>query len=315
MKRFLLKTVLFFFLVLAVLAAGIFFHPEDTESYSSEIVKKHARLDSMPQPRVVFIAGSNFAFGLDSAAFEAGTGLPAVNMGLHAGAGLYFMLDSTVSKIKPGDIVVFAFEYALFLGEADGNEEVSSEFFAMPESLPDLRFRVLRSVMNGAANYSFVGLHERFTEARHAVKYLFVKPKPKKTKTPDVYSAAAFNDDCDVVAHLDLPPRKFHSSPLGGSVDFDAVAAFREAVFELRSRGVHVLIFPPVFNKTSFEKNRKKIDELARVFSENEIPFCVEPARYALPDEMFFDTTHHCGASGRRERTRLLIEDFLRLSK
>jgi len=313
MKRFLAKVGLFFVLLATFFAIGTLCPPNE-KSFSYAVVKKLQLLNSAESPRIIFIAGSNCGFGIDSEMIAAGTKKNVVNMALHAGAGLYFMLDESLSKIRAGDTVVFAFEYSLFFNEAAGSpEEVTREFFMSPIPFYKFRPEVLRTVIAGTPEYSFERIHVVFTDVRHAIKYSFVKRKNRKKKSsePKVYSADSFNEFGDVVAHLNLPSKeKIRRSTFGDELDYNAVAALKEAVVSLRERGVRVLIFPPVFQKTSFDHNAKKIELLARIFAENEIPFAVDPARYAFADDLFFDTFYHCNAAGRRERSAKLIEDL-----
>jgi len=314
MKLFLSKVVLFFVLLAAFFAIGTIF-PPDEKSYSYGIVKKLQRLDSTESPRIIFIAGSNCGFGIDSEMIAAGTKKNVVNMGLSAGAGLYFMLDESLPKIRAGDTVVFAFEYSLFFDEATGSQyEVTHEFFMCPIPFYKFRAEVLRTVIAGTPEYSFERIHHVFTSVRRAIKYSFVKRKNRKKKSdePNVYSADSFNEFGDVVAHLNLPAKeKIRRSTFGDELDYNAISALKEAVVSLRERGVRVLVFPPVFQKTSFDHNAEKIELLARVFAENGIPFAVDPARYAFADDLFFDTFYHCNATGRRERSAKLIEDLM----
>ena len=75
-----------------------------------------------PSPKVVFVGGSNLAFGIDCSQIEDSIGFTCVNMGLHAGQGLRFIMDDIDPYIKEldkdaGDVVVLMPEFEHFFGE------------------------------------------------------------------------------------------------------------------------------------------------------------------------------------------------------
>ncbi len=75
------------------------------------MIDKHRTLDSLPSPKIIFVGASNLAFGLNCKIIEDSLKLPVVNMGLHGGLGLYFILNEGRSNIQKGDIVILSIEY------------------------------------------------------------------------------------------------------------------------------------------------------------------------------------------------------------
>src|SRR6266436_7071833 len=65
--------------------------------YLAASIDKHHLLVQQPSPRIVFVGGSNLAFGLDSSEIERSLSYHPINMGLHIGLGLAFML----AEVKP----------------------------------------------------------------------------------------------------------------------------------------------------------------------------------------------------------------------
>ncbi|HPG73671.1 MAG TPA: hypothetical protein PLM49_05215, partial [Bacteroidales bacterium] len=57
------------------------------------IIDKHKRIDSIKSPKIIFAGGSNLPFGIDSKMIQDSLHTPVVNLGLHAGLGLDFMLN------------------------------------------------------------------------------------------------------------------------------------------------------------------------------------------------------------------------------
>jgi hypothetical protein len=63
---------------------------------------------------VLLLGGSGVHFGLSARRLEESHGLPAVNIGQHAGLGRPYILDYGARAAGPGDLVVLALEYNLF---------------------------------------------------------------------------------------------------------------------------------------------------------------------------------------------------------
>lgn len=64
--------------------------------------------------KVVLLGGSNVLFGLSAARLEKALGIPAVNLGQHAGLGRAYILAYGAAAAQPGDTVVLSLEYALW---------------------------------------------------------------------------------------------------------------------------------------------------------------------------------------------------------
>jgi len=111
MNKLLLKAasvLLLAFLTYALMVYAVFFRMPymDSGDYISAILDKDRLLRDTPSPKIVFVGASNLAFGLDSERVQSAMRLPVVNLGLHGGVGLKYMLDSTRPYVKKGDIVV-----------------------------------------------------------------------------------------------------------------------------------------------------------------------------------------------------------------
>ena len=86
-------------------------------NYLSAIIDKHKKLETTNPPRIILVGGSNLTFGVDSKEIQDSIGLPVINMGLHAGLGLPFMLGEIKNEIKQNDIILLSIEYYLQDGD------------------------------------------------------------------------------------------------------------------------------------------------------------------------------------------------------
>ena len=122
--RLFARKMLLFMLVQGVIWTGVvalYVRYETTnpagfgKRYAAATIDKHNRLAQQPSPRIVFVGGSNLAFGLDSAAIERSLGYNTVNMGLDLSLGLDFMLREIEPLLERGDVVVVSPEYEQFV--------------------------------------------------------------------------------------------------------------------------------------------------------------------------------------------------------
>ena len=63
----------------------------EQDGYLQAYNKKCQLLEDTPSPRIIFVGGSNLAFGLDSQRIKDSLNINVINYGLHAGIGLKYM--------------------------------------------------------------------------------------------------------------------------------------------------------------------------------------------------------------------------------
>jgi hypothetical protein len=73
------------------------------------IIKRHIA-ETLPGPRILFVGGSSTLFGIDAKAVGDDLGLPAINMGLHAGMFLERLLAVAEEVARKGDVLVLPLE-------------------------------------------------------------------------------------------------------------------------------------------------------------------------------------------------------------
>jgi hypothetical protein len=95
MKKFIKQLLIVSLLLVTLLAGSLFLIPDYTarESALAVLPNKHRMLRETSSPRIIFLGGSNLCFGLDSRRIADTFDMPVVNLGLHAGIGLKFMME------------------------------------------------------------------------------------------------------------------------------------------------------------------------------------------------------------------------------
>ncbi len=302
---FFTKALLLLFILALLTVIGHLLLPEN--AFLGSIAQKHDRLDTIPSPRIIFVGGSNLAFGLDSPALEQATGLPVVNLGIIVRLGLRFNLSEVQGSLRRGDVVVIMPEYRNFYrNHMEGTETLAEMAVLYPQSLAWLSSRA--QYANLASGFLKV-----FKRKTSSWLLSFLRPMDKYQKAhARIYRRDAFNRQGDVITHL----RYGRSKVLGSRFYLKGVPYNPEAARVInrfggaaRKVGATALLAYPIISSTVYEKNRPWLDALDRTLrSTLTIPILNTPASETFPeDNHFFDTIYHLGRRGRTRRTSDLI--------
>jgi hypothetical protein len=304
MRKFVTRCLVMIALVGVSAAVALVTIPPDREDYLAIVGTKVEKLEAAPSPKIVFVGGSNLAFGIDSAAVEKALGYPVVNMGMGFNMGLRFMLDVVEPRIRKGDIVVLVPEYNLFFGLLDGDERLLDVLELYPQGWQYVHSR--QQFKNIATN---LFKHVKFKVNR-------VLQQIGHTSDPDcVYCPQAFNDYGDLVAHLDKPSRDVARMAFLKSasqeVDSEAIDVVNAFARELRTRGARVLFLFPCLPQTHYDLRRAAIDRLEQSLQNKlEVEMPSTPSDYVYPLHSFYDWVYHLNREGRTIRTARVIEDI-----
>ncbi len=303
-KTFLRKCALMGALVLVTGVGVLVFVPPDHEDYLAVVAKKVELIESVQAPRIVFVGGSNLAFGLDSKKVEQEFGRRVVNMGMGFNMGLRFMLDLVEPRLGAGDLVVLVPEYNLFFGLLDGDERLIDVLELYPDGYEYIRSK--RQMLNLVENLPD---HARSKLTR--ILQTMGRPAPDDC----VYCPRAFNEYGDNVAHLDLPPKDVAKSEFlrntARGVDHEAIAVVNVFAKKAAKRGARVVMLFPCVPRPHFELRRAAIEDLdAALRRELEIPLLSTPEDYVYPIGNFYDWVYHLNREGRELRTAKVIEQI-----
>lgn len=288
----------------------------DGNDFAGATLDKHARLQAQDGPKVVFVGGSNLAFGLDSAAVEQALGVPVVNMGMNAWLGLRFMLNEVRGALRPGDTVVVALEYeAWFLpGAFDGVEG------AGPDQLMLLKVRPASSAYLGSTT-QVLGVARAIPYAAQQKTLRLLEAgldrlqgqSPVLSLIERVETRGGFNRHGDLVSHLGVA----WPHPLEPGIDLSrkqpdprVLDLLREFHREMAAQGVTVLVVPPPAPESYYQQHRAAIDALFAHLRQGGPAGVPDAGRYAFPIARFFDNFNHLDAEGRALRTRQVIRDI-----
>lgn len=293
----------FITLTYAILLSAILLTP-DTSGYFAAAIDKHKLLATTPSPKIIMVGGSSLALSIDSPTLEMNLGLPVVNMGIHGGLGLRYMLDEIKSEIKPGDWIVIYPEYQQFYGFFNGDDSFIALVSAFPEGI-----RYIRSPRQVLNMFKKLPLSVQGQLYARLVKLAY-------GEVSGIYTRHGFNANGDLVSHLNEPPRTdWMSKPLFGpkdnTFDVEVLAGINEFVDEAHCHGARVLIVFAAISDIHYRDNAPKLLYVyTRLKNETRIDYLAVPTEQVLPANLFYDSPYHLNAEGRKIETAKIINDI-----
>lgn len=312
MKKFLIY--LFISLMIgAILLEGIFlgittqkkgvFH----SSYQSMIVDKYRMLEKTPSPKIIMVAGSSSSFGLDQNLLEEASGLPVVNLGLHAGFGSLFYSELAKENIQPGDIVLLGYEYSWI-----------DDFDPMDQEL----------IMSAVDEHIDLYKHIPVSHWPDFLGYLFQYAEKKNTfeGADGLYSRDSFDPENGQMTYF--RPEVF-SNYAGNVANYGTVSVeddqenitisdtslcyLRDFKKYIEDRGAKAyFVSSPVYDE-SLDYSAEDFVKLARLEEKQiGIPYISDPLLYVFQKDLMLNSINHCNSEGEKIRTCILIDDLKR---
>jgi hypothetical protein len=306
MKRFLKMAALFIAALMLTLVALAVALPYNRNGFLREQAVKMRMLSCHGRRAVVvLLGGSNVAFGYDSELISDSVNMPVINAGLHASAGLKYIIDDCFPRLRTGDILVFSPEYGHFFGKMAYGEAPMADlvYLSGMATAVDLNWRQWYALLNNTPKY-----------LRSKVEYTFLNALPM-AKDP-VYCLSAFNRYGDVTAHWKLDDKRF-SEPLTtsklGEWNSDFFGYLIGKMEKLRARGIRIIVYPPVLAQTAYHNKRLDIEFTDSMLRTTPFPYIVEPRTVVYPDSFFYDTEYHLRKVGAERHSRDLLKILHRI--
>ena len=274
-----------------------------TDHYNNEFTVKGNLIRQTPSPKVVFVGGSNVAFGIDSQTISDSIGLPVINAGLLAGMGLRYTMDRYESYFKRGDVLILMPEYDHFYGDVTyGNPETAGYLPYLSDFDPSLlNLKQWNVVVTGFFK----------TTLQISVKGLYYKLLHSFRKEGNVfeYKMSGFNRLGDEVSHRSLPPNINNTGAYTVSGKFNAGYARHlfNQVRRLQHHGVQVLWLPPVTSRANVALNRKQITLIIERMKTAGFTYAACPDSLAYPDSLLYNTVYHLNKQGVEVNTQRVV--------
>jgi hypothetical protein len=309
MKSFLSKIIKFTFLVVIILWIGILYIPD--KSVQSSILgaypTKHELLKQTASKKIILLGGSNLSFGIDSKQIETALKKPVINMGIHAGVGLEFMINDIKPYISEGDTVILVPEYEHFYTDNfHGEMELISVLFDIePQSKKIINKDQWLHLLKYLPTYS-----------AKKIKNLIPSILKNKEEPISIYHKNSFNKNGDAYLHWLLPNQNYLSAIKNKgneSVNKEVITQLLDLKKYIQSKQATLLIFPPVIDETSYNNQEYIINKINTELADNQLIFVSNPINYKYKNQLFFNSYYHLNKTGVDKRTQQLINDLLNL--
>jgi hypothetical protein len=263
---------------------------------------KDTLLRQQKQPRLIWVGGSSVAYGVNSAYVAEKLPYHPVNMGLHAGFGLGYMLNEVEPGLQAGDVVVVSLEYENFEDVMPGAKDIFDVVEARPQNVQYVPLDYWPQLLD--KGLVFVGGVLRRSSVALTGD---IERKP-------YYRRDSFNQYGDVVAHFKVPnitqkvttdTKTFKFTP----EDLDRVVKHLNA-FNERCRAKNVKVFfsyAPLVDRL-VGTSRPEIDKIQAAFKASlQMPVLDTPDEVGYADEYYFDTRYHLDQRGSQRRAEHLV--------
>jgi hypothetical protein len=308
MKIFIFKSAIFISIIILscflIRSLNQFFPPSKND-YLAAMIDKHARLKSLAPPRIILVGGSSLAFGINSEEIESQTGLPVINMGLHAGLGLQNILNEMRGEIKQGDIVILSIEYSTKKGEPDLIEKAIALY---PQANVFLSNPAAKKIF-GKRGYLNYMISQVQGPADKFVINLFDRIKNKMAD--QIYKRDGFNKYGDVISHLREKNKEFlDGRAVHQRSDYNEyIDMMNDFARYVRSEKGSIYFLYPPYPLSEYQNNKEWIGYYVEQYNKGLTMEILNDHKDAIyPDSLFFNTIFHLNAKGREFRTNDLVK-------
>ena len=275
------------------------------DGFMAETIDKHKLLKQQPSPRLIFVGGSAFAFGNNSGSIaqQLGGQYHPINMGLHAGLGLQYMLNEVKDDLKPGDVVVVSMEYENFIDFPPGPKDVADVLEPRWQNMQYLPPNYVPALLDKGLIFGG-GILRRSLQTLTG----------NMDREP-YYQRSSFNEFGDAVAHYSFPNLANKVAEDGKTFEFQP-QAIQQAVQSMndfnaiaKAKGARVFFaYPPLVDRL-LAKSRPEIQKVETALTSSlAFPIIDRPEDVAYPDSYYFDTRYHLNKTGTDARSQHLAE-------
>jgi hypothetical protein len=306
-------------LLSAAIYFGLFFLqlgvPTSQLAWLHEIIESKRRLaEAITKPKLLIVAGSSALYGISAEEIERQTGFPTVNFGTNAALGPDYMLHLTRKVVRPGDVVLLAFEYEQYLfGNLTG--ATADELF-IGYILGHDREYVRGLSFHTQLKLALLTSTDRLWMGARAV---FQKPVRSAATTAFIHEIlSAINSHGDQTNAV--PERRPADSAVRSMVTFIPRYGFPPSVPGLppirafcawaKANNIRVLAtFPNTTHRPEYDlpEGTRMPAQFRAFYEPMGVPVVGELSEAMLPEDQMFDSFYHPMRSAALERTRKLL--------
>jgi len=302
--KLIVKILIFTSIIFIVSYCTLYLNPDYKKEYVTGIIPKLDKLKSVKKKtKIVVIGGSNASFGIDTGLMERQLGVPVVNLALHGGLPMKYIIEQAKPFLNKGDILILSKEYS----------GIKSQYWDQMNDI-ELPKIVTYDLSQVKVILSSRKLFEStITGIFKTIKYYISKfPIEGKKGKKSVYSLEAFAGDnlkSEYLLGKYEKKTKEHSIPKlnNNSILMNGLREYKE-YFDLKN--IKFYLTPPVIIK-GYYKDEVILPYWQNLSKFSGIPMLNDDKKYTLDRKYFFNSHYHTNEVGRNLRTNSLIEDIL----
>lgn len=307
LQKFIGKVFLFIAIGWGFIEGVLYFNPfrqyDEETHFAASINEKQEQLSSLPSPKVVLVAGSNFAYGVDSEKLEDSLKLPVMNMSFQYFLGTDFLIKQVEANLKKGDILVLGFEYmAADKGELK-EKLIVKKFY--PKAEKWIEYENLTEYISANLRFRIDYIRRIFTRL-----ILRNSTKPTIEDTESVFFRYAINKNGDLISHLNNPDKPFAKDFLDEHHQTmqSAIKSMNDFTDKFNQEGIKVVYTFPPYSQSSYDANKVQVGRIYKNFDKAKFILLDKPTDMVYPDSLFHDLAYHLNKQGREIRTQHLIK-------
>ncbi len=286
------------FLIICIIYLNKIF-PQYLGEYTSSLIDKVSRLESIDGAKIVLLGDSNVAFGINSALMEEALEMPVVNMGLHGGAGNPFHEEMSKFNIQEGDIYIIC--HSSF---ADENTLGEMYVWISIENHYHL-WQILR-------NNDIMPMIKAFPSYLKKCLNLYASGTGN-VDNGGIYSRSAFNEYGDLELIREGTEYEFLSNIDVSPINKTTINRINKLNEYLNERGATLLVAGyPIGNGRLTADANKFIEFQETLEAQLDCTVISNYVDYMLDYTYFYNTDLHLNTEGADLRTRQLISDIKR---
>ncbi len=305
MVLFLRKLFLVLSFFIGINALAVIAIPKDSNSYFCAYYDKLNLIKSSckyQEPRIIFIGGSNVAFGINSKMICDSLAINVINFGLHAGIGARIPINDVLPYVKKGDIVVLQLEYSNYCDGGYGNAS----------SVLGLLFSTNNS------NHSTLDLRQlidylsvpKVTVGNiiRLIKYPVTKSfNTIQSRSHFQYLRSGFNEFGDEICHNQyvLKSVRMKPAPKYDTIDKSFISFLVERRNQLELRGGKVILLPPAMVNSYYDSLFPM--QVRDALLNNNLGYVVDPQYLLYHDSCMFDTGYHLNKYGTVQNSQRIV--------
>jgi hypothetical protein len=277
----------------------------DREDYLRYAFKR-ARAESIGEPKLIVMSGSNGRFGIDTGKLGKSLGIPPVNMAITDGVGLEYILYRTRPVVRSGDWILAPLEYSLYGKALGGERPVKACIDYVLAYDPDC-FRAQKLTQKA----KFIASLGTWRLSEGLLRIVFPFPKTLEEQSP--LSLDENGDETDNIGQkFDGVTNALENVLLQEeALSATALRTLSGFIDDCEKNGVRFFAaYPSLFYDKAYlsETTRKKIAVIEAFYASKNVPLLGTFEDFLYPLEDMYDTRYHLNAEGREKRTRQILE-------